>query len=204
MKCGLNADYFISLVRMRIKSAIADFYGSNVSSAIIKTIEVKDSEEVQSSPQPGGSQMPGSSALSSPAPESKVLKAIKGRVLTPGKQRPKVVKGSPVLAKKKLSVGGSRVGNPSGFEGSCPLCRKKFMDAMLLETHASDCDGQVEQVTHFVFLLIVLYIFRAMIHHSLCRRQGLQLLVVGLAWLNLLGGSPRSQVMTVMISFVGI
>ena len=42
-----------------------------------------------------------------------------------------------------------------------------------------------------------LLVFRAMIHHSLCRRQGLQLLVVGL------GGWPRSQVMTVN-SFVGI
>ena len=29
LKCGLNADYFISLVRMRTKSAIADFYGSS-------------------------------------------------------------------------------------------------------------------------------------------------------------------------------
>ena len=30
VKCGLNADYFSSLVRMRTKSAIADFYGSSV------------------------------------------------------------------------------------------------------------------------------------------------------------------------------
>ena len=30
VKCGLNADHFISLVRMRTKSAIADFYGSSV------------------------------------------------------------------------------------------------------------------------------------------------------------------------------
>ena len=29
VKCGLNADHFISLVRMRTKSAIADFYGSS-------------------------------------------------------------------------------------------------------------------------------------------------------------------------------
>ena len=29
LKCGLNADHFISLVRMRTKSAIADFYGSS-------------------------------------------------------------------------------------------------------------------------------------------------------------------------------
>ena len=28
VKCGLNADHFISLVRMRTKSAIVDFYGS--------------------------------------------------------------------------------------------------------------------------------------------------------------------------------
>ena len=29
VKCGLNADHFISMVRMRTKSAIADFYGSS-------------------------------------------------------------------------------------------------------------------------------------------------------------------------------
>ena len=29
MKCGLDVDHFISLVRMRTKSAIADFYGSS-------------------------------------------------------------------------------------------------------------------------------------------------------------------------------
>ena len=29
VKCGLNADHLISLVRMRTKSAIADFYGSS-------------------------------------------------------------------------------------------------------------------------------------------------------------------------------
>ena len=29
VKCGLNADHFISLVRMRTKYAIADFYGSS-------------------------------------------------------------------------------------------------------------------------------------------------------------------------------
>jgi len=121
---------------------------SLLSSAIIKTIGVKDSKEEQSSPQPGpgGSQMPGSSALSSPAPESKVLKAIKGRVLTPGKQHPKVGKGSPVSAKKKVSVG-NPLGAAARFEGSCPLCGKKFLDAMLLETHASGCNGDGEQET---------------------------------------------------------
>ena len=125
---------------------------SLLSSAIIKTIEpqVKDSWEEKSSPQPGGSSMPGpsnSAQLSSPAPKSKVVTAIKGRVLTPGKQ---VGKGSPVLAKKKLSIGGAAVAR---FEGTCPLCEKKFMDAMLLETHASDCNGDGKQVAHFAFLL---------------------------------------------------
>jgi len=124
---------------------------SLLSSAIIKTVEVKDSGEEQSSPQPGGSQMPGpsNSVLSSPGPKSKVFKAIKGRVLTPGKQSPKVGKGSPVLVKKKLSIGGANVGNLSGaaarFEGTCPLCGKKFMDAVQLETHASECNGGSEQ-----------------------------------------------------------
>ena len=125
---------------------------SLLSSAIIKTIEpeVKDSGEDKNSPQPGGSSMPGpsnSAQPSSPAPKSKVVTAIKGRVLTPGKQ---VGKGSPILAKKKLSIGGAAVAR---FEGSCPLCGKKFMDAMLLETHASDCNGEGEQVTHFAFTL---------------------------------------------------
>jgi len=124
---------------------------SLLSSAIIKTVEVKDSGEEQISSQPGGSQMPGpsNSVLSSPAPKSKVFKAIKGRVLTPVVKSPKVVKGSPVLAKKKLSLGGANVGNPSGaaarFEGTCPLCGKKFMDAVQLETHASECNGGSEQ-----------------------------------------------------------
>ena len=27
------------------------------------------------------------------------------------------------------------------FEGNCPLCGEKFMDAVLLETHASECNG---------------------------------------------------------------
>ena len=87
-------------------------------------------------------------ALSSPAPESKVVKAIKGRVLTPGKQK---TKASPVLAKRKVYFGGAP--HMVQFEGSCPLCEKKFVDAMLLETHASECigDGEAEQVTHFVF-----------------------------------------------------
>jgi len=114
---------------------------SLLSSAIIKTIEVKGSEEEQSNPQAGGSQMPG---------PSEVVKAFKGKVLTPGKRSPKVSKGSPVLAKKKLSIGGAAVGSPSGtaarFEGSCPLCGKKFMDAVLLETHASECNGGGEQM----------------------------------------------------------
>jgi len=114
---------------------------SLLSSAIIKTIEVKDSVEEQSIQQPVESQMPG---------PSKVAKAFKGKVLTPGKPSPKVSKGSPVLAKKKLSIGGAAVGNTSGalarFEGSCPLCGKKFMDAMLLETHTSECNGSGEQM----------------------------------------------------------
>ena len=118
---------------------------SLLSSAIIETIE-----EEQGSPQPGGSGMSAASnsALSSPAPKSKVVTAIKGRVLAPGKQKPKA---SPVLAKKKLYIGGAPP--VVQFEGSCPLCEKKFMDAMLLETHASECigDGEAEQVTHFVF-----------------------------------------------------
>mgnify|MGYP003321626012 CR=1 FL=1 len=103
-------------------------------------------EEERSSPQPG----PSNSVLSSPVPKKKVVNAIKGRVLTPAKQTPKVGKGSPVLAKKNLlkkpSVGGAAVVR---FEGACPLCGKKFMDAMVLETHASECDGggEPEQVT---------------------------------------------------------
>ena len=153
---------------------------SLLSSAIIKTIE-----EERSSPQPG----PSNSVLSSPVPQKKAVNAIKGRVLTPAKQTPKVGKGipvlakrrvlapvkvvgkgspvvkkvdevspvvkkvdkgSPVLAKKKQSVGGAAVVR---FEGTCPLCGKKFMDAVLLETHASECDGggEPEQVKCFVF-----------------------------------------------------
>ena len=128
---------------------------SLLSSAIIKTIE-----EERSSPQPG----PSNSALSSPVPKKKVVNAIKGRVLTPVKE---VGRGSPVLAKKKQSIGGAvkEVGKGSPvlakkkqsiggaalvrFEGTCPLCYKKFMDAVLLETHASECDGggEPEQVT---------------------------------------------------------
>ena len=54
--------------------------------------------------------------------------------------------------KKSLEegVGGAAVDR---FEGTCPLCGEKFMDAMLLETHASECDGggEPEQVTCFVF-----------------------------------------------------
>ena len=39
VKCGLNADHFNSLVRMRTKSAIADFYGSTASIAhLVKSI----------------------------------------------------------------------------------------------------------------------------------------------------------------------
>ena len=107
---------------------------SLLSSAIIKTIE-----EERSSPQPG----PSNSVLSSPVPKKKVVNAIKGRVLAPVKE---VGKGSPVLAKKKPSIGGAAVAR---FEGTCPLCGEKFMDAVLLETHASECDGggEPEQVT---------------------------------------------------------
>ena len=169
---------------------------SLLSSAIIKTIE-----EERSSPQPG----PSNSVLSSPVPKKKVVNAIKGRVLAPVKE---VGRGSPVLAKKKQSIGGAvkevgkgspllakfgavkEVGKGSPFlakknqsiggavkevgkgspllaqkkqsiggaalvrfEGTCPLCYKKFMDAVLLETHASECDGggEPEQVTRFVF-----------------------------------------------------
>ena len=115
---------------------------SLLSSAIIKTIE-----EERSSPQPG----PSHSVLSSPASKKKVVQAFRGRVLAPGKQTSKVGKGSPVLAKKKQSIGGAAVVR---FEGTCPLCGKKFMDAVLLETHASECDGggEPEQVTCFLFL----------------------------------------------------
>merc|ERR1719339_207757 len=66
---------------------------SLLSSAIIKTIE-----EERSSPQPG----PSNSVLTSPVPKKKTVNAIKGRVLTPAKQTPKVVEGSPVLAKRVL------------------------------------------------------------------------------------------------------
>ena len=131
----------------------------------------------------GGAKQPtawtANSVLSSPVPQKKAVNAIKGRVLTPAKQTPKVGKGipvlakrrvlapvkvvgkgspvvkkvdegSPVLAKKKQSVGGAAVVR---FEGTCPLCGKKFMDAVLLETHASECDGggDPEQVKCFVF-----------------------------------------------------
>ena len=43
------------------------------------------------------------------------------------------------------------------FEGSCPLCEEKFVDAMLLETHASECNGggEIVQVTSFLFLSIL-------------------------------------------------
>ena len=58
---------------------------SLLSSAIIKTIE-----EEQSRTQPGGIKMPG---LSSPASKSKVVRAIRGRVSTPGKQSAKVRHG---------------------------------------------------------------------------------------------------------------
>ena len=111
---------------------------SLLSSAIIKTIE-----EERSSPQPG----PSNSVLSCPAPKNKEVKAIKQRVLAPAL---KVGKGSPVLAKKKPSIGGAAVAR---FEGTCPLCGEKFMDAVLLETHASECNGggEPEQVTCFVF-----------------------------------------------------
>ena len=118
---------------------------SLLSSAIIKTIE-----EERSSPQPG----PSNSVLSSPVPKKKAVSAIKGRVLTQAKQTRKVGQGSPVLAKKNLlkkpSIGGAAAVR---FEGTCPLCGKKFMDAVLLETHASECDGggEPEQVTCFVF-----------------------------------------------------
>ena len=116
---------------------------SLLSSAIIKTIE-----EEQSSPHPG----PSHSVLSSPAPKNKAEKAFKGRVLTPGKQTPYVGKGSPVLIKKKQSIGGAAA--MARFEGTCPLCGKKFMDAVLLETHASECNGvgEPEQVARFVCL----------------------------------------------------
>ena len=116
---------------------------SLLSSAIIKTIE-----EEQSSPHPG----PSHSVLSSPAPKNKAEKAFKGRVLTPGKQSPYVGKGSPVLIKKKQSTGGAAA--MARFEGTCPLCGKKFMDAVLLETHASECNGvgEPEQVARFVCL----------------------------------------------------
>ena len=98
---------------------------SLLSSAIIKTIE-----EERSSPQPG----PSNSVLSSPVPKKKVVNAIKG------------IKN----LLKKPSIGGAAAVR---FEGTCPLCGEKFMDAMVLETHASECDGggEPEQVTCFVF-----------------------------------------------------
>ena len=121
---------------------------SLLSSAIIKTVEEKDSEQDQRDPQPGGSKMPGTS-------NGKFASGIKGRILTQGKLSPRGSKGSPVSAKKKvtfgISPGGSRSGALARFEGTCPLCGKKFLDAMELETHASECEGE-DQVTGVLIL----------------------------------------------------
>merc|ERR1719341_1688095 len=80
---------------------------SLLSSAIIKTIE-----EERSSPQPG----PSNSVLSSPVPRKKAVNAIKGRVLTPAKQTPKVGKGIPVLAKRRVLAPVKVVGKGSPVE----------------------------------------------------------------------------------------
>ena len=144
---------------------------SLLSSAIIKT-----SEEERSSPQPGPSNSVLSSPVPkkkvvnaikgrvlAPVKEvgkgspvlAKKKQSIEGAVKEVGKGSPllakfgavkEVGKGSPLLAQKKQSIGGAALVR---FEGTCPLCYKKFMDAVLLETHASECDGggEPEQVT---------------------------------------------------------